>query len=178
MFIPWGCSSFLGGICPSMCCLSATPLSPFIGCVLGQRTSKECSVTTGNSCYYAFLFAVIFGVSMTEDDTIYMCNSAETFTGASVQFVAVLFLALWIKCNLVGILTKTAFLCYSQASPDLADTINQMLTKHGPLVKVRPSAAVVGIPFKRQGSLDGGQLPNVLAGQVQWELLPLSYPQS
>jgi len=53
-----------------------------------------------------------------------------------------------------------------------------MLTNHGPLVKVRPSAAVVGIPFKRQGSLDGGQLPNVLAGQVQWELLSLSYPRS
>ncbi|KAK2550448.1 CCR4-NOT transcription complex subunit 1 [Acropora cervicornis] len=53
-----------------------------------------------------------------------------------------------------------------QASHDLADTISQMLTNHGPLVKVRPSAAVVGIPFKRQGSLDGGQLPNVLAGQL------------
>ena len=68
-----------------MCCLSATPLSPFIGCVLGQRTSKECSVATGNSCYYAFLFAVIFGVSMTKDDAIYFkMNSAETFTGASL----------------------------------------------------------------------------------------------
>lgn len=72
----------------------------------------------------------------------------------------------------------SAFLCYSQASPELADTISQMLTNHGPLVKVRPSAAVVGIPFKRQGSLDGGQLSNVLTGQVQLKLLPLSYPQS
>lgn len=53
-----------------------------------------------------------------------------------------------------------------------------MLTNHGPLVKVRPSAAVVGIPFKRQGSLDGGQLTNVLAGQVQWELLSLSNTRS
>lgn len=67
-----------------MCCLSATPLSPFIGCVPGQRTSKECSVTTGNSCYYALLFAVIFGVIMAKHDAIYVCNSVETFTGVSV----------------------------------------------------------------------------------------------
>jgi len=54
---------------------------------------------------------------------------------------------------------------YSQASPELAETITQMLTNHGPLVKARPSAAVVGIPFKRQGSLDAG-LPTSLSGQV------------
>lgn len=53
----------------------------------------------------------------------------------------------------------------SQASPELAETISQMLTNHGPLVKARPSAAVVGIPFKRQGSLDAG-LPSGLSGQV------------
>ena len=41
-----------------------------------------------------------------------------------------------------------------------------MITNHGPLVKARPSAAVVGIPFKRQGSLDGGQLPSSLSAQV------------
>lgn len=41
-----------------------------------------------------------------------------------------------------------------------------MITNHGPLVKARPSAAVVGIPFKRQGSLDGGQLPSSLSSQV------------
>ena len=49
---------------------------------------------------------------------------------------------------------------------ELAETIGQMLTNHGPLVKARPSAAVVGIPFKRQGSLDGGQLSSSLSGQV------------
>ena len=49
---------------------------------------------------------------------------------------------------------------------ELAETISQMLTNHGPLVKARPSAAVVGIPFKRQGSLDGGQLSSSLSGQV------------
>ena len=54
---------------------------------------------------------------------------------------------------------------YSQASPELAETISQILTNHGPLVKARPSAAVVGIPFKRQGSLDAG-LPSSLSGQV------------
>lgn len=53
----------------------------------------------------------------------------------------------------------------SQASSELAETISQMLTNHGPLVKARPSAAVVGIPFKRQGSLDAG-LPTSLTGQV------------
>ena len=57
-------------------------------------------------------------------------------------------------------------LFHRQASPELAEIISQMLTIHGPLVKVRPSAAVVGIPFKRQGSLDGGQLPSSLSGQV------------
>lgn len=64
-----------------------------------------------------------------------------------------------------------------QASPELAETISQMLTNHGPLVKVRPSAAVVGIPFKRQGSLDGGQLQNVLAGQLD-SLTGLNIPTS
>ena len=58
---------------------------------------------------------------------------------------------------------------YSQAPPELAETISQMLTNHGPLVKARPSAAVVGIPFKRQGSLDAGLPPN-LSGQVEWRL--------
>ena len=57
-------------------------------------------------------------------------------------------------------------LFHRQASPELAETISQMLTNHGPLVKVRPSAAVVGIPYKRQGSLDGAQLPSSLSGQV------------
>ena len=69
----------------------------------------------------------------------------------------------------MGVVIQTEF-CRTvfcrQASPELADTISQMLTNHGPLVKVRPSAAVVGIPFKRQGSLDGGQLPASLSGQV------------
>lgn len=66
-------------------------------------------------------------------------------------------------------LADSKFYCtlfHRQASPELAETIGQMLTNHGPLVKVRPSAAVVGIPFKRQGSLDGGQLPVSLSGQV------------
>ena len=55
---------------------------------------------------------------------------------------------------------------HRQASPELAEIITQMITNHGPLVKARPSAAVVGIPFKRQGSLDGGQLPSSLSSQV------------
>lgn len=64
----------------------------------------------------------------------------------------------------------------SQAPPELAETISQMLTNHGPLVKARPSAAVVGIPFKRQGSLDAGLPPN-LSGQLD-PLTGLNIPQS
>ncbi|KAM7434782.1 CCR4-NOT transcription complex subunit 1 [Porites harrisoni] len=52
-----------------------------------------------------------------------------------------------------------------------------MITNHGPLVKARPSAAVVGIPFKRQGSLDGGQLPSSLSSQLD-PLTGLSMPSS
>lgn len=92
------------------------------------------------------------------------------------------FLELWHRGNLKKIMmsligqrymyewsnakSKIYFWLCSQASPELAEIVTQMITNHGPLVKARPSAAVVGIPFKRQGSLDGGQLPSSLSAQV------------
>lgn len=93
-----------------------------------------------------------------------------------------IFLKLWQRGNLKKIMmfligqhymyewsnakSKMYFWHHRQASPELAEIITQMITNHGPLVKARPSAAVVGIPFKRQGSLDGGQLPSSLSSQV------------